>query len=173
MAWNTPITWVAGQLVGASDLNGQIRDDLLYLLSGRGFINNAVLPAGNYTTSSSTFVVVDTTNLSVTIYTQSGRLLIQCAFAAGTDNTAHTSQAWFSQQIDGVTIDGSATYGSYSLKQTNGGNGNHQICLLGGGNYGVGTHTIKLVYRGDGTAGDLVTIYGGATQPIRPTGLEQ
>jgi hypothetical protein len=31
MAWNAPITWTIGQLVDASDLNEQIRDNLLHL----------------------------------------------------------------------------------------------------------------------------------------------
>lgn len=35
MSWTVPVTWTTGQVVGASDLNTQIRDNLLYLLSGR------------------------------------------------------------------------------------------------------------------------------------------
>lgn len=51
MPWNTPITWSPGQVVAASDLNGQIRDDLNYLLAARP--NAYVVRSGtsDYTTT--------------------------------------------------------------------------------------------------------------------------
>mgnify|MGYP003422360300 CR=1 FL=1 len=39
MAWTTPITWTAGQVVDEDDLNEQIRDNM-------NFLNTAVGDAG-------------------------------------------------------------------------------------------------------------------------------
>ena len=76
MAWTTPRTWVAGEVVTASQLNAHVRDNLNFLLNGR--ILSYIVRAGSsdYTTTSTSFTPVDTTNLRITATPNSGRVVL-------------------------------------------------------------------------------------------------
>jgi hypothetical protein len=74
--WTTPATWEVDQLVTNDDLNEQVRDNLEYLLSPhheRIVRDNG----GDYSiTNVLTFQDIDTTNLSITLVTHGGPLLV-------------------------------------------------------------------------------------------------
>ncbi len=74
-AWTTPATWAASQLVTATDLNVQMRDNLGYLFARPQAVvkrdNNA-----NYTTTSGTFVDIDSTNLKITLTISGSTVLL-------------------------------------------------------------------------------------------------
>lgn len=106
MAWTTPRTWAAGELVTAALLNTHVRDNLLHLF-GRPYGFVLYTPAANYTRTSAVFADVDATNLSLSVTTAAARLLCMACFqgydAAGTG-------AYFDIAVDGTRI-GNSTYG--------------------------------------------------------------
>lgn len=64
--WVTPATWSTGELVTASDLNAELRDQLSALkvpASAYGVVDEA----SDYTIASSTWADVDATNLAMTV----------------------------------------------------------------------------------------------------------
>lgn len=82
MAWTTPATWTAGQIVNASDLNTQIRDNENYLLNGIARANLVRVGGANYTTASVTMVDVDAANLILTLASvASGRIKAEATFS--------------------------------------------------------------------------------------------
>lgn len=74
MAWNTPYTFTSGEVVSASRLNAQIRDNMNYLLNGRPFGQIVREGTSDYTTTNTTFTPVDATNLRHTLTPNSGRI---------------------------------------------------------------------------------------------------
>lgn len=76
MAWSTPSTWVTGNVLGAADLNEQVRDNMSYVHSGKPAGGGTKSTGGPYSTSSSSLADVDATNLAATISVTTGRVLI-------------------------------------------------------------------------------------------------
>lgn len=77
MAWTTPRSWAAGELVTASLMNTQLRDNLreVGVLLARTAYNPGT--QSSYTRTSSTFADVDATNLSAAFTVpQSGKVLV-------------------------------------------------------------------------------------------------
>lgn len=107
MGWTAPTTWVADQVVGASDLNAQLRDNMGYVHAGKpaGVIvrNNA----GVYSTSSGSFANIDGTNLKTTISTTTGRVALFFVGSFYADATARLLS------LD-CTIDGARWMASYT-----------------------------------------------------------
>lgn len=81
MAWTTPITWTVGQIVGASDMNTQIRDNMNYLFASRPLQQIVWSTTADYTTTSTSPVDVDATNLIISATFSGTRALV---FATGT-----------------------------------------------------------------------------------------
>lgn len=63
MTWTTPVTWATNQLVTAANMNEQVRDNLNYLLA-KPTVKILGDTGANYSTSSTSFVDVDVTNLT-------------------------------------------------------------------------------------------------------------
>src|SRR5512134_3501672 len=99
MAWTFPKTWFAGELLTASLLNTHLRDNLnaLKFLPKDRFVDNAA----SYSTTSTTFVDVDTTNLTLTIETTGGDALVLV-----TGTVSITGALWTDRVNLGVTCDG-------------------------------------------------------------------
>lgn len=74
MAWTTPTTWVASTVVSAATLNEQVRDNFNYLLS-RPHQAIRRTAGADYATTSTTFVNIDATNLSIDL-TMSGSTVL-------------------------------------------------------------------------------------------------
>ena len=105
MAWTTPSTFTAGNVLEAADLNEQLRDNMSYVHSGKP----ATAIAHNNTTAytpGTSFGDVDAINLSITLSLTTGRVLItaQCAFVAATNDGT-------TMYLD-VTIDGTRQGGT-------------------------------------------------------------
>ena len=77
MAWTTPKTWVASELVTASELNEQLRDNLNSLLAPPEFF--FATASGTFTTSSTTPVSISG-DYEQTITTRGGPVIL---FAKG------------------------------------------------------------------------------------------
>jgi hypothetical protein len=98
MAWNAPITWVPLQVVGASDMNAQLRDNLNYLFSARPKFR-VTRTAGNYSTSVTSWGDIDSTNLTITLTISSGAAWILMTSAV---NTGSGQSIYFDYTIDGT-----------------------------------------------------------------------
>src|SRR5258708_31488085 len=75
MGWSTPATFSTGQLIGATDLNTYVRDNTNYLLTRP---KNAIKRDNNanYTSTSTSFVDIDGTNLVIVLTTYGSTVLL-------------------------------------------------------------------------------------------------
>lgn len=154
MAWTTPETWVPGQVVAASDLNSNIRDNTLYLFSGRpvGFTQH--VGAADYSTASSTFVDVDATNLILTLTTTGSRVLVAAMALIGGSLAA--GGCFLDFILDSTTRAG-GTSGLISTAISGGGTQVHAVTAIGlFTGLSAAAHTFKLQYRGNGTGNAIV-----------------
>lgn len=71
MGWNSPATRVTGELITAAIWNSDIADNLNYLLNRPSGQQNAD-EVSNYSTSSTGFVDIDSTDLALTVETHAG-----------------------------------------------------------------------------------------------------
>lgn len=97
--WTTPKTWAVSELVTAGLLNTHLRDNLLALkLPPRAQVKRD--NAGFYSTTSTTFVLVDGTNLKHTIVTAGGPVKV---FFQGTihADSATSRRVYLDIQVDG------------------------------------------------------------------------
>ena len=143
MTWTAPATWTAAQVVGATDLNTQLRDNLIYLVGG-GSPPAAIVREGvaDYSTSSTSFVDVDVTNLIRTITPQGGKIWGWFACRLTADNTA-SSEAQVDVILDSTTRFGGTNGAAYQPQ-----NSANWICFPFYFSTTAGVaHTIKPQYR--------------------------
>jgi hypothetical protein len=135
MAWTTPRTWVASELVTATLLNTHLRDNLNALKSPP--TDRAAELAGTFSTSSTSFVSV--TNAEVEITTTGGKLMIGTVGTLGANTTL---VAAISLLIDG-TRHGNTTLG---LQRVNvpGASVNGFGFVYLSSNLAAGNHTVAL-----------------------------
>ena len=100
MAWTTPRTWTTGELVTKTIMDTHIRDNLNALKSPpSGNVN--VNAAPDYSTSSATWVYIDSTNLKVEITTTGGDVLI--VFFGTLKNATVGARCYLELERDGST----------------------------------------------------------------------
>jgi hypothetical protein len=153
MPWTTPPTFTASQVVNETDLNTYLKDNLIYLFSGRGFGTKTF--ASTATTTSATFVDVDVTNCIITLTIHSGRAV--CAAVLPALNATAGTTATFDWIVDGTTrASGGGTSGNGTLQHTFSNSFTTPVTILG---YFTGlsdaSHTFKLQWRTSG--GTLTT----------------
>jgi len=102
MAWTSPRTWVAGELVTAALMNAHVRDNLLILKDpvSDDYLTNE---GSDYTTSSTSYVDVDATNLAFTLVTNGGPVVV--AFT-GVVSHSSTGDTEFDVDMDGARLAG-------------------------------------------------------------------
>lgn len=100
--WTPPITWTVDQLVTNSDLNEQLRDNLLYLLTPNHERILLTLGANYSITNVTTFQDVDPTNLSIDLTTHGGPVWLHFQAAVSTSGTAHES--YYDFTVDGARV---------------------------------------------------------------------
>ena len=102
MAWTQPKTWASEPLT-STDMNTHLRDNLEALKDPPS--NNYELnEASNYTTTSTTFVDVDATNLSLTIVTHGGDIMVH--FHGMFDHNTNGGYVFLDVDLDGTRIAG-------------------------------------------------------------------
>ena len=153
MAWTTPKTdWVLGELATQSHLN-DIGNNLAALKDPPS--DNYELDEGSdYSTSSTTFVDVDGTNLALTINTNGGDVLVHFHGMIG---KAAASHYWyFDVEVDGTRIGGDdGIIGQ--LESTNSRDPVSFTRLITG--LAAGSHTFKLQWKVNANS---ITLYAGA-----------
>jgi hypothetical protein len=146
--WHQPATWTVGQLVTATNLNEQLRDNLEFLKTPPTSLYN-LNQASDYTTTSTSFVDVDATNLSLTIVTAGGDVLITFMGFGGSSGRIYLDVA-----IDGVRMAGDDGF----LASANGVSTPVTLVALKQG-LSAGSHTFKLQWKVNTGTG---TLYAGA-----------
>lgn len=149
MAWTQPKTWTSEPLT-SGDLNTHLRDNMEALKDppGDSYVADE---STNYSTTSTSFVDVDSTNLSFTITTNGGDVLFHGHWTA----SLTAGFAFYDIEVDGVRVGGddgivrhSTGSGSETLSFTR---------LITG--LSAGSHTFKMQWR---TTSGTITMYAGA-----------
>src|SRR5260221_2313750 len=163
MGWTSPPSWVAGNVIGATDLNTYIRDNTNYLLARPKTVikrdNNA-----NYTTTSTTFVDIDGTNLAASI-TISGSVLLMGFVGMVNIGGTLANTPWFDFTIDGTRYASAGNDGL--IRAPTPASGTVQdtpVCILGiATGLSAGAHTVKVQWKVASTGtGTLYAGYGDA-----------
>jgi hypothetical protein len=153
MAWTTPATWTPGQVVTATDLNTHLRDNLNFLLSRPNNVikrdNNA-----NYTTTATSFIDADGTNLKITLSITGSAVLLGFTLMASNNSR-------FDLLIDGTRYDSGALEGLLGAPDASLTLAPVSASVLVAG-LSAGAHTFKLQWRA--TAG-TATLYAGSGTP--------
>jgi len=144
-------------------LNGRAVDDLLYF------------PASNYSQGAqSSFVDVDGTNLKLVLpATITGRVTGFWLLYYSIDNAAHNAQGYLSTRVDGSTIDGGSNNSGIASPGIAGfqAQGVYHLPFFFSG-LAAGSHTFKLVWLNDASAGVSQGIAGSANIGIRGAAWE-
>ncbi len=150
MGWTAPATWNPGQVISATDLNTHLRDNLNYLLSGRARQTIKRDNNADYSTSSTTFVDIDSTNLSITL-NLSGTAVLLLFTAVGTPSSG---VAFIDFDIDGTRFAAGGVDGMGIL-------GNRSVATIAALVTGLsaGSHTFKVKWK---TNTSSTTIYAGS-----------
>jgi hypothetical protein len=156
MPWTAPNTAVAGNVISAADHNTYLRDNLIYLFSQRPSAHLLYAGATDYTTSSASFVPVDTTNLRLTATVNSGRFMA-LAYAHLSGSTSEM-RIYLDLLLDSTTRAGGA---SGVLNQVIGVSGSGTYPVLAIARFtglATGSHTFDLVWRTSGVLGYIRNI---------------
>lgn len=147
MAWNLPTTWAPGNLVQASALNAQLRDNLNYLLTPSAVMRSTA--TGTISTTSTTYASFGTA-WALSLNSNGGHVLIggQAYFTAAGGTNA--MQILLGVDIDGTTYPLGAGVGTFLGTL----NGSRLVTGLASG-----AHTVTLMTR--------VTV-GTMTASVRP-----
>jgi hypothetical protein len=158
--WTTPPTFTPGQIVTATDFNSYLRDNPLYLLARP---SQSILRDNNasYTTTSTSFVDIDGTNLKITMSISGSAVLLGFTGAMILSTTGY---AKFDFDVDGTRF---ANGGTDGLTAGNFINGNPNLITMMALVTGLaaGSHTFKpkwcvssgaitgTLFAGNGTGG--------------------
>ncbi len=156
MTWTTPRTWQSGSVVTAAQMNEQLRDNLLYLLSPN---SDAVLQDGTaFEISGTAWGTVGGTAQCPTLVTHGGPLLIYASCAVKADTAGQ--QAAFDIAVDGVRVADGLSEGLRLLEFATAGDVAH-LSLMALGTPAPGTPVVSLQARVTGAG--TVTVLAGDT----------
>lgn len=174
MEWSTITAPITGAVISLTNYGLKVIDNLTYLFSGRPRSQIYLEGASHYTTTSTSFVAVDTTNLRITqtinstIYRVEAWGVVQHSNTAAGAGTELGGTIALDFILDGVTRKGS-TNGIFKILQSNNGSAMHSFHISGiYTGVSVGSHTIDLVWK---TSGATATLLGNA-YPICMVGHE-
>jgi len=152
MAWSTPRTWVAGEIVTAANLNTYVSDNLTYIKDRLdGTAKQYIRTATNYTTTSTSLVDVDGTNLALTFTTDGGDVMVTFAGYISNGNNVDTT----------IGVDVDSTDYEIIVDQTNNGadKANVSFVYIFTG-LSAASHTFKLRWK---TSSGTATLVAGTT----------
>lgn len=156
MTWENPKTWVTGELVTAAMLNTHLRDNLNALKSppSDDYVCNE---STNYTTTSSSFVNVDATNLALTINTNGGDVMV--GFHGVVINNTTNAIIYLDVEVDGSRHAGDdgaleIQFATFTILPAS------FVRLITG--LAEGSHTFKLQWKVSAGTG---TLYAGSGTP--------
>lgn len=161
-AWTTPNTAVTGAPISASDYNTYQRDNLTFLHSGKARSQIIREGSSNYTTTSTSFAAVDTTNLRITLTVSTGRVRIRATGVLQHSDTSSGSGALLggTMAIDirkDATTRAGGTNGLWKILQTNNGTALHPFAVEAEfTGLSVGSHTFDLMWKTSGATATMM-----------------
>lgn len=157
MTWTTPRTWSTGELVTASLLNTHLRDNLDALKNppSDSYLANE---SANYTTTSTSFVDVDATNLVFTLDTGGGDVQVAFNGVVGGNGTVY-----FDVEVDGVRF-----AGDDGITRTINGSTHALSFIILVEGLAAGSHTFKLQWKVSASTGTLYAGAGTANFDVHP-----
>jgi hypothetical protein len=174
MAWSSITAPITGAVISLTNFGLKVIADLNYLFAERPRTQIYREGVAHYTTTSTSFVAVDSTNLRITQTINSTIYRVEAWGTVQHSDTASGAGAELGGTIaldfilDGVTRKGS-TNGILKVLQSNNGSVQHTFHISGiYTGVSVGSHTIDLVWR---TSGATATMLNNA-YPICMVGHE-
>jgi hypothetical protein len=159
MVWTAPKTWLADELVTASNLNLHLRDNL-NILKIPAQAHRSVNSGANFTTSSTTFVDVNNTYFLHTLATKStGNLFVNFVGSVGitAGNSVTLDIAWRVSAGSYARL-GSANSGLIVLKGVDADTFNASFSVFITGIATPGSYDVKLQWRVDGGTATLYNV---------------
>lgn len=162
--WTTPKTWATAEALIASDLNTHLRDNLDALKSPPTD-HYELNEASDYTTTSTTFVDVDGTNLSLTITPTSDTVMI--GFNGAIANNTATGVVYLDVDINGSRFAGDD--GILAITSTGAGQVlNGSFVVIATGLTPDTAYTFKLQWKQSGGTGKMWAGAGSAGADLHP-----
>jgi hypothetical protein len=158
MTWTIPKTWNTGDPLLAADMNTYIRDNLAFL-KDPPFALHSFNEAGDYSTSSLTFVEVDSsgTELTLTITTAGGDVAI--GFFGTFSHSAANGRCMLDVDINGTMLGGDSGLAQFRSPGAGSGFAFSVSFVAFKSGLAPGSHTFKLMWA---TSGATLTLYAGA-----------
>lgn len=151
MGWTSPSTWTTSQVVTATNLNEQVRDNMTYVHSGKPYAGALHNEGSAYTIASATFANVDGTDLSKSLTTTTGRVLILFTGTVYADAAGRALR--FDVTVDGTRIGSANTNGlCQQYLDTNSETMSFAVIKTGLSN---GSHTFNLQWQISAGTGSL------------------
>ena len=151
--WTAPKTWATGELVTATDMNTYLRDELEFLKDPP--TATYVLNEGSdYSTTSTSFVDVDGTNLSLALTTAGGDVMIGFF---GLFRSSSTFQVHLDVAVDGARWGGDDGIVAMRVSSNVPDREAGFVVLMQG--LSAGAHTFDLQWK---VSGGTMTLYAGA-----------
>jgi hypothetical protein len=182
MAWTTPKTWVAGELVDATDLNQHIRDNMTYLYNATAVFTNSYSLASDLTITGSTdsgWLYPDATNLRID-WTSSGKysLIIVEAIVSPSSTSASTTNYAYAmfdfEMFSGGVSNGrqGGVWGGYISPNitSQSANGEHRMVMQMVVTPTAGSAAAILMWRRNANSSGGTTIYND--EPVKFTVIE-
>lgn len=155
--WTTPATWSNSVLVGATDLNTHVRDNMDYLFTRPRTVSNSNA-AADVTTTSTSFTDVDGagSEFTISVATNGGRLMIGFTGSMNISGGSTAYRGYLDVDVDGTRLGGDDGLMLFYYPY----NGNVSFVVVTGV-LSVATHTVKLQWK-TSNAANTVTCYMGA-----------
>jgi hypothetical protein len=164
MAWTTPHTWEDNELVTADLLNTHLRDSL-NALKAPPTDHHECDEASDYTTTSTSFVDVDGTNLALTITTTGGDVLVH--FHASMMHS-NAGRIYFDVAVDGNRIAGDDGILGGVASNSAGAPVTWMTFTRLITGLSVGEHTFKLQWKTSGSTAKLFAGAGTSNGDVHP-----
>jgi len=161
MSWTDPRTWAVGEVVTATLLNEQLRDNL-NALKVTNSDEYTLDESSDYTTTSTSFVDVDATNLALNLTTTGGDILV--GFAGMMRPIGSSPRVYFDIDIDGAAAGDDGIWGIGTL------NGTYTPLSFTRLFTGItsGAHIIKLQWKVSGGSINLASGAGTIHMDVHP-----
>jgi hypothetical protein len=163
MTWTTPKTWVTGEPLTASDLNTHLKDNL-NALKEPPTDHYECDEASDYSTTSTSFVDVDATNLALTITTSGGDILV--GFSGDIANDTAGRSVMLNISLDGTLVTNDDGFIVTYQTTANRSIPVSFVYLITG--VSAGAHTLKLSWKVSANTGVLYAGSGTASADIHP-----
>ena len=164
--WVSPRTWTAGELITASIMNTHVRDQLTALKTPAGGYS-IINEGADYTTTSTSFVDVDATDLIITFTTGGGDVLL--FFTGSAIHSVLTGRIYFDihESVSAARLGGDDGLLEVAISNTSS-VVNATFCYRAVGLTAV-SHAFKVQWKTSAATATLYAGAGTANHDVHPT----